>query len=149
VLLHGTFVDTVSTFGKLWALHPQRGARAVPHYGDRVFALDHPTLGASPIANALTLVQALPDGARLHLATHSRGGLVAEVLARVCGQRGTLDAAALAPSPGAKYAGQRSELRAGGAVKARDIRVERVVRVACPARGTLLASSGSTPTCRC
>jgi hypothetical protein len=34
------------------------------------------------MANALTLVNALPDGARLHLATHSRGGLVAEVLAR-------------------------------------------------------------------
>ena len=26
------------------------------HYGDRVYALDHPTVGASPIANALTLV---------------------------------------------------------------------------------------------
>ena len=25
VLVHGTFVDTVSTFGKLWTLHPQRG----------------------------------------------------------------------------------------------------------------------------
>jgi hypothetical protein len=26
VLIHGTFVDTASTFGKLWALHPQRVA---------------------------------------------------------------------------------------------------------------------------
>ena len=59
-------------------------ARCSTQYGGRVYALDHPTLGVSPIANALTLAQALPEGARLHLVTHSRGGLVAEVLARVC-----------------------------------------------------------------
>ena len=54
---------------------------------DRVYALDHRTLGASPIANALTLASALPKHARVHLLTHSRGGLVAEVLARVCASR--------------------------------------------------------------
>lgn len=140
VLIHGTFVETVSTFGKLWTLHPQRVRELFRAYGDRVYALDHPTLGASPIANALTLVQALPKGARLHLATHSRGGLVAEVLARVAGQR-QLTAADLAAFPGAEYAGQRQELQdLAAAIAARDIRVERVVRVACPARGTLLAS---------
>ena len=41
VLVHGTFVDTVSTFGKLWTLHPQRGARAVR-------ALRRPRLRARP-----------------------------------------------------------------------------------------------------
>ena len=140
VLVHGTFVETVSTFGKLWAMHPQRVRDLFKAYGDRVYALDHPTLGVSPIANALTLVQALPKGARLHLATHSRGGLVAEVLARVAGQGGvTRDD--LAFFAGADYAGQRAELQAlGKAVTERNIQVERVVRVACPARGTLLAS---------
>jgi hypothetical protein len=44
--------------------------------------LDHATHGVGPIANALTLAKALPPDARLHLVTHSRGGLVAEVLAR-------------------------------------------------------------------
>ena len=87
VLVHGTFVDTVSTFGKLWTLHPGVVARLFAHYGGRVYALDHPTMGASPIANALTLVRAMPQGARLHLLTHSRGGVVAEVLARACGGR--------------------------------------------------------------
>ena len=140
VLIHGTFVETVSTFGKLWAQHPQRVRELFRAYGGRVYALDHPTLGASPIANALTLVQALPQGARLHLATHSRGGLVAEVLARVAGQR-RLTAADLAAFAGAGYAGQRQELQdLAAAITAKDIRVERVVRVACPARGTLLAS---------
>ncbi len=140
VLIHGTFVETVSTFGKLWLMHPQRVRELFAAYGNRVYALDHPTLGASPIANALTLVQALPAGARLHLATHSRGGLVAEVLARLAGQP-ALTAADLAFFAGAGHAGQRAELQAlAAAVAAKGIRVERVLRVACPARGTLLAS---------
>lgn len=141
VLLHGTFVDTASTFAKLWTQHPALVRGLFERYEGRVYALDHPTLGASPLANALTLVQALPDGARLHLATHSRGGLVAEVLARLCGQGGKLGAADLAPFADPADAEQRRELVTLAAlVKARGIRVERLVRVACPARGTLLAS---------
>ncbi len=140
VLVHGTFVDTVSTFGKLWTLHPQRVRDLFAAYGGRVYALDHPTLGATPVTNALTLVQALPAGARLHLVTHSRGGLVAEVLARVAAAP-TLTAADLAFFAGDSLAGQRQELQAlAAAVRGKGIVVERVVRVACPARGTLLAS---------
>lgn len=141
VLLHGTFVDTASTFGKLWEQHPAQVQALFGHYGGRVYALDHPTLGAGPIDNALLLAEKLPAGARLHLATHSRGGLVAEVLARVCASQGELTPADLAPFAGAAYAGQRAALQALAArVKAQGIRVERIVRVACPARGTLLAS---------
>lgn len=144
VLVHGTFVETVSTFGKLWTLHPQRVGELFAHYGGRVYALDHPTLGESPIGNALTLAKALPAGARLHLVTHSRGGLVAEVLARVCGelQAGrAIGADDLAFFGGPEHQRHRQDLQAlAQLVKTRDIRVERVVRVACPARGTLLAS---------
>ncbi|HZF79774.1 MAG TPA: hypothetical protein VEZ89_08280, partial [Rubrivivax sp.] len=141
VLIHGTFVDTASTFGKLWALHSQRVAMLFSTYGGRVYALDHPTVGATPIANALTLVNALPDGARLHLATHSRGGLVAEVLARIAGQQGVLGSEELAHFEGPAHAAHLRELKQlAAAVRAKGIRVDRVVRVACPARGTLLAS---------
>ena len=139
VLVHGTFVDTASTFGKLWSQHPQSLAALFGHYGGRVYALDHPTLGASPIANALTLVRTLPKGAKLHLLTHSRGGLVAEVLARAC--TGALGDDDLAPFADAKYAKHRDDLRAlVKLAQAQEIQVERVLRVACPARGTLLAS---------
>jgi tetratricopeptide (TPR) repeat protein len=142
VLIHGTFVETTSTFGKLWAQHPQRVAELFGFYGGRVYALDHPTVGLSPIANALTLAQALPAGARLHLATHSRGGLVAEVLARVCGQKGVISSEELALfNKDTAYTQHRKDLQAlATLVKAKGITVDRVVRVACPARGTLLAS---------
>ena len=146
VLVHGTFVDTFSTFGKLWAVHPQRVNELFTAYDGRVYALDHPTVGVSPIANALTLVNALPQDARLHLLTHSRGGLVAEVLALVCGRmngsgQAPIGAADLAQFPGPEHAQHRADLQAlAAAVKAKGVRVDRVVRVACPARGTLLAS---------
>jgi hypothetical protein len=140
VLVHGTFVDTVSTFGKLWTMHPQTVRDLFKHYAGRVYALDHPTMGESPIANALTLVQALPAGARLHLVTHSRGGLVAEVLARACGG-GALGDDELALFADETYAAHRTDLRAlVKMAQAKGLKVERVVRVACPARGTTLAS---------
>jgi CHAT domain/Lecithin:cholesterol acyltransferase len=136
VFIHGSFSNTASGFSKLWQQHPQRVASLFTHYGNRVYALDHPTLTASPIANALLLAQALPQGARLHLLTHSRGGLVAEVLART---------AANPELKGEKLgdftAAEQRDLKALGTLLAdKQVRVERVVRVACPARGTLLAS---------
>ncbi|MBG6080087.1 tetratricopeptide (TPR) repeat protein [Rubrivivax gelatinosus] len=148
VLAHGTFVDTESTFSKLWSEHPQGVQRLFEHYGGRVYALDHPTLGASPVRNALTLVQALAPGQplRLHLVTHSRGGLVAEVLARMAADPAAALAdfdrlAALAGDWGEAARVLRPELQAlADALAQRQVSVERVVRVACPARGTLLAS---------
>lgn len=138
VLVHGTFVDTVSTFGKLWSQHERVVQRLFSHYRNRVYALDHPTLGQSPIANALTLAQAMPKGARLHVVSHSRGGMVAEVLARVCGGGVGKADLALFESPG--YAKHRADLKElVRIVKDKRLQVERVVRVACPSRGTLLA----------
>lgn len=140
VLLHGTFSNTQGTFGKLWQDHPHKVRELFTRYGHRVYGFDHPTLLASPIDNALMLARALPDGARVHLLTHSRGGLVAEVLARVCA-RPALDDRSLAAFKDPAHKAQLKALRELAAeLKGRDIRVERVVRVACPARGTLLAS---------
>jgi pimeloyl-ACP methyl ester carboxylesterase len=140
VLVHGTFSTTQGTFQKLWAKHPGHVARLFEHYGNRVYALDHSTLGVSPIENALTLVEALRPDTRLHLVTHSRGGLVAEVLAKVCAGVG-VEKRDLAPFKGKDYESQLAALRQlASLAKERRIVVERVVRVACPARGTLLAS---------
>ena len=160
VLVHGTFSDTVGTFGKLWQLHPQRVQALFRHYGGRVYALDHATLGRSPIDNAYTLAQACPPGTRLHLLTHSRGGLVAEVLARAAGLQALDEAAealftvdALPDGVAAKLsAADRKKLQAAldgqkrtlaaliEHLRVQRISVERIVRAACPARGTLLAS---------
>ncbi len=138
VFLHGTFSDTPGTFGKLWAQHSRDVGSLFERYGNRVYALDHPTLSVSPIANALTLAQALPEDARLHLVTHSRGGLVAEVLAHLCADP---DLAGAEPIFQGDTHGQLTELRQlADLCRDRRLHVERIVRVACPASGTLLAS---------
>ncbi|MCB1905890.1 MAG: CHAT domain-containing protein [Rhodocyclaceae bacterium] len=159
VLIHGTFSNTAGTFAKLWSHHPGQVGALFDYYDDHVYALDHATLGRSPIENALTLAKACPDNTRLSLLTHSRGGLVAEVLVRAAGMkaldaddlalfeadelpqvdRDALDsngrkAMAAALDAQRKALGELVELLAE-----RNIVVERVVRVACPARGTLLA----------
>ncbi len=136
VLIHGTFSETSGTFGKLWNEHPELVDVLFKRFQDRVYALDHPTLGASPIANAITLAEAAPEGARLHLLTHSRGGLVAEVLARVCSEP-VMSGIELFANDGSSA----QELKKLAELVARKrISIDRVVRVACPARGTLLAS---------
>ncbi|HKH84854.1 MAG TPA: alpha/beta hydrolase, partial [Gemmatimonadales bacterium] len=137
VLIHGTFSNTSGTFGKLWTAHPQLVGSLFQHYNDRVYGLDHPTLGQCPIANAITLAESLPAGARVHLITHSRGGLVAEVLARLGADR-ELSEEDLGLFKGDAYRGQREQLNTlADLMKGKEIKVERVVRVACPARGTL------------
>jgi hypothetical protein len=135
VLIHGTFSETTGTFGKLWKEHPQLVDVLFDRFQNRVYALDHPTLGASPIANAITLAEAAPEGARLHLLTHSRGGLVAEVLARVCSEPVASVELFANDGSSAQELTKLVEL-----VARKRISVDRVVRVACPARGTLLAS---------
>jgi pimeloyl-ACP methyl ester carboxylesterase len=140
VFVHGTFSSTAGTFSKLWTEHPQRVGALFEHYNGRVYGLDHPTLGASPITNALTLTRALPKNARLHLVTHSRGGLVAEVLARACANPDITETD-LSFFSGHDYKREREDLESLAAlVKKQGVRIERIVRVACPARGTLLAS---------
>ena len=136
VLIHGTFSNTASAFDKLWREHPQRVATLFSHYRSRIYGFEHATLGVGPIANALALVRALPPAARLHLLTHSRGGLVAEVLARVAANP-TLQGESLNAFSAAD---QRDLTALGTEMARRQLRIDRVVRVACPARGTLLAS---------
>ncbi len=170
LFLHGTASSTEGSFGKLWDAANTEGARLraalAPAYGDRVYALEHRTLSESPIANALALARRLPDGAEVHLVSHSRGGLVGEVLAlsgctrlaEVLGaaQVDTLFAAdrtlapqlGLAPLADAEarerddaYAADRQRLLELVALLAtKKLRIARFVRVACPARGTTLAS---------
>lgn len=134
VLLHGTFSHTEATFGALRGT-PEWASMAA-RYPGRTLAVEHPTLGRTPAENARDAAALLPEGARLHLVGHSRGGLVGEVLSYAARHDPVLDA----------YAEVRNhpdvvalpELRR--VLTERGITVERFVRVACPARGTTLAS---------
>jgi hypothetical protein len=144
VLIHGTFSNTHGTFHDLWTHSPQTVREIFKAYHGRVYALEHRTLVASPLDNALTLVKACPkrpgDGkVRLHLLTHSRGGLVAEVLVRLTtNDDPASDARHFAGAAYTRHRQVLAELRRE--IAERKLEIGRVVRVACPARGTLLAS---------
>ncbi|MEW7854547.1 CHAT domain-containing protein [Pseudomonas chlororaphis] len=141
VLLHGTFSSTLGTFGKLWTDHPAKVKHMFSAYSG-VYALDHPTLTASPIKNAMELANALPKGAVLHLLSHSRGGLIGEVLAKVCSGGEDLLQSFGDLAEGDDYKAQREDLQLLiNLVSDKQLKVTRFVRVACPARGTLLASN--------
>lgn len=139
LFIHGTGSSTAGGFEGLWSPHNRalRGELAA-QYGSNVLACEHLTLTVGPIRNALDIANALPEGTRLHLVTHSRGGLVGELLAR--GNRKGLPAFDDADFElvGEQDAVLLEALR--DVLAAKRLQVERFVRVACPARGTSLAS---------
>ena len=156
VFIHGTGSSTQGSFDNLKADSASYWRGFEERYGNRVLALEHRSLSESPIDNALQLVRALPIGAKLHLVTHSRGGLVGDLLC-LDGFEGlidgyALDAAGLGEADPVErarittellkaHAEQRAALRDLAAELVRKkLRIERYVRVASPSRGTRLAS---------
>lgn len=152
LFLHGTASSTAGSFKALWGGETsEMDARAwlKDTYGERIFGFEHRSLTDSPIANVLALVTALPVGARLHVVSHSRGGMLGELLARA--NRVHADPFTAADIQRFLEHGERTgrvgyeqdgeHLRQlNEAMKIRGIRVERFVRVAATARGTTLAS---------
>jgi CHAT domain-containing protein len=158
VFIHGTGSNGAGSFGDLQETSEEdwRALRAT--YGERIYTFEHYTFSESPIDNALALARILPAGARIHLVTHSRGGLVGDLL---CLRQVDDDlingfrpgsAPFTADDPGRResleregelaYAEQRERLRELRTLLGREhgFRIERYVRVAAPARGTLLIS---------
>lgn len=146
VFLHGTASTTEGSFAAL-AQHVDLWPQIQEHYSGRVFAFEHKTLTESPIKNAIQLLKLLPDDTRLHLVSHSRGGLIGELLCRAFNIRKGVskpvpfDRVDFSQFPAESYQEQRAELQElDQLLKSKRPRVERFVRVACPAAGTLLAS---------
>jgi len=170
VFVHGTTSSTWGSFGELWSSQRSDTLKALrTMYGENVFGFDHRSMTVGPIENALELanaLQALLDkDAEIDLVSHSRGGLVGELLCRmnVSGkgepftveERGWIaDGSWLENGKNlepkeieagkatlAEWATQLDALGSAlAALAARGIRVRRFARVACPALGTTLVS---------
>lgn len=147
IFLHGTASSTVGSFGGL-AEQPDVWQGLQEKYAGRVYGFEHSTLTKSPAENVLDLLRAIPHGAQLHLVSHSRGGLLGELLCRSFVERGEghchdpFDALDLEQFEGDAYEHERGILSELNRVLVeRRPRVTRFVRVACPAAGTILASA--------
>ncbi len=145
VFIHGTGSRTTGSFGAFADPAARMHWQALrARFGPHIYAFEHRSMSDSPVDNAIDLLEALPAGAQLCLITHSRGGLIGDLLclteltegqiARFVEQRegvGHEDAAAH----------DRGQLqRLAKLLAARKPRVLGYARVAAPARGTLLAS---------
>lgn len=145
VFLHGTASSASGSFAGLWM--PMSGGLIKPifkHYGARVLAFQHRSLTLSPVENALELTLALAAVAGesdVHLVSHSRGGLIGELLTRGprSGGAGITDIDLGLFEGDARVRERQALEQLKKALADSRFRIARFVRVACPARGTTLA----------
>lgn len=142
LLLHGTASSTTGSFGEL------KGTAAWDYvhktFGSNILAFEHETLTKSPLQNVLELVRQLPQKASLTIVSHSRGGLLGDVLNRFYNnspvQRGF---SAKEKNYLRKYK-RDNDLQLiediEKAILGKDIKIDKYIRVACTASGTTLAS---------
>jgi len=143
LFIHGTSSDTFGAFQDLANSHVWESLFNI--YGDNVIAFQHRTLTESPLQNVVKLVKMLPDNAALHIISHSRGGIVGDILNKYSGKddisRGfnekhiSLLEAEDGRENDIKFIEELNTI-----FKTKTITVEKFIRVACPAAGTKLAS---------
>jgi pimeloyl-ACP methyl ester carboxylesterase len=143
VFIHGTASSLEGSFGGLVASKAWETLQS--RYPRRILGLQHRTLSVSPVQNALDLVGAIPAGTRVHLVSHSRGGLVGELLCLDdLGKEDFRIFKSVAQREDSWSKAREGELdlltELAARLREKQLRIERFVRVACPARGTLLAS---------
>lgn len=148
IFLHGTASSSVGSFAKLAGTEEWKQLQN--RYGERILALEHRTFSVSPIQNALDLIEVIPEGAHLHLISHSRGGLIGELMCLA--QSGGCREKFAELTRAFEREGDDEGLRASRERERQDLEklwdlllekkpiIDRFVRVACPARGTTLAS---------
>jgi pimeloyl-ACP methyl ester carboxylesterase len=151
VLIHGTASATANAYSGLFDQNNATWRDILDHYDGRAYGFEHRTLSQSPLENALGFLKSIPDSANLHLVSHSRGGLVGDLLA--CGgvsgdafREEDIDRELESAVRRRKYtkkaaAAQRElYLEYNRLIREKAPQVSRYVRVGCPAGGTTLAS---------
>ncbi len=146
VFIHGTASTTEGSFSALLDPAAATDWRALQStFGTRIYGFEHRTMSASPVQNAIRLLDALPAGARVSLVTHSRGGMVGDLLCLPALAAESIERYIRRDKAYAEAdALDRQHLQAyAKLLKTKSLKIERVLRCACPARGTLLASDNT------
>lgn len=136
LFIHGTLSSTKGSFQDLFDSE-DTWSSLQKQYGLRILALEHHTLSKSPLENAKELIEQLPDKANLHLITHSRGGIIGDILAK-CDSKHEgftqMDVDLLVADDRGKDLKQIEEIKQ--LRKRKSFTVSNYIRVACPAAGT-------------
>jgi tetratricopeptide (TPR) repeat protein len=140
LLIHGTGSSTLGSFAEMKGTEEWK--TIVGTYGaGNLLALQHRTLTCSPLENVLAGLESLPDGIELDLITHSRGGLVGDLLSRFASHRIGFDEKEREVLSKHEREGDLKTIgKIADLLESKAIKIDRVVRVACPANGTTLAT---------
>ncbi len=142
LFIHGTNSDALGAFGDLKNTGVWK--TLFKNYEDRVIAFQHRTLTESPLENVLKLAQLLPDKATIHIISHSRGGIVGDILNRYSSEnknaRGFSQKHINLLNAEERTDDVKQIKKLNTLFKKKSITVKKFIRVACPAAGTKLAS---------
>jgi hypothetical protein len=143
LFIHGTNSNSEGAFG---ALLDQRQfglwSYIVSTYGDNILTFDHKTFSQSPLQNAYELLQLLPAKCTLHLITHSRGGLVGDLMARVSADNTNVGFSDIEMNLFPENSSSRNYMvQINTLAKQKNIIVQKFIRVASPSMGTSLLSN--------
>src|SRR5688572_29867800 len=139
---HATSSSTKGSYGEM--LNTYAWTYIQQNYGSNVIAFQHESLTKSPIQNVLELVRQLPQNVMLHVVSHSRGGLIGDILARFCSSNENNRGFNSTEIAYLKKSGRTEDVDHLNQVKKelqnKKLTLGKFIRVACPAGGTVLAS---------
>ena len=143
LFIHGTASSTEGSFGALRTDDASSEWETLTQtFKDDIYAFEHRTMSQSPIDNALNLAKALPDGAQLTLVSHSRGGQIADLLClrELSSEHVSQFKRKGSQSIQADEHDQKQLAELAKVLREKKFHITRLIRVACPTQGTLLAS---------
>ncbi len=138
LFIHGTNSSNFGAFKDL--LFNDAYKKLYDKYEGRVIAFEHKTLSESPLKNIVDLLNQLPAQISVDVISHSRGGIVADLLARCSdGDRPFNDEELRIIKGNDDLQGLYDEVvLVNNAAAGKNILVNKMVRVACPSAGTVL-----------
>lgn len=153
LLIHGTISSSLDAFSQL--NDSDAWQKIVGKYKSNVMALDHYTLSESPLQNALDFLKACPDKCSLDIMSHSRGGLIADILAKCDYNNNENQEVGFSKNEQDIFLKKKQKAKAKGSKEPQEydiiqeintlalqkqITVHKIVRVAAPANGTTILS---------
>ncbi len=144
LFIHGTNSDTFGAFQDLKSSAVWNTLHQI--YDKNVLAFQHRTLTESPLLNVVKLAQMLPDNSVVHMLTHSRGGIVGDILNKYSNNNDeasigfTNHHIALLEKESDREDDILNIEALNKIFKDKKITVAKFIRVGCPAAGTKLAS---------
>lgn len=139
LFIHGTASSTQGAFDDL--KESDVWTDIVSRYKSDIIAFEHRTLTVSPFENVEELVSLLPADTTFDVITHSRGGIVGELLVRFCeDEDGFMEQSIQLLNDEGRKDDLKNVLSIAGKIKGKKIVIDRFIRVAATAAGTSLLS---------